>query len=163
MDDGPPRFQQGSTCPAVLRNVLTATCDFAYETVTLYGPSFQIILLSLMVGFIARPTTPTKPKLCWFRLFPVRSPLLWESRLISLPRGTEMFHFPRFALLSELAAYRNVKRYRNINLFPIDYASQPRLRGRLTLRRLTLRRNPWSSGGDVFHTPYRYSRQHSHF
>src|SRR5690625_2021691 len=31
-----------------------------------------------------------------FRLFPVRSPLLRESRLISFPRGTEMFHFPRF-------------------------------------------------------------------
>ena len=26
---------------------------------------------------------------------PVRSPLLGESRLISLPRGTEMFQFPR--------------------------------------------------------------------
>ena len=31
-----------------------------------------------------------------FRLFPVRSPLLRESRLLSFPRGTEMFHFPRF-------------------------------------------------------------------
>ena len=31
-----------------------------------------------------------------FRLFPVRSPLLRESRLLSLPRGTEMFQFPRF-------------------------------------------------------------------
>ena len=30
-----------------------------------------------------------------------------------------------------------IKQYRNINLFPIDYASQPRLRGRLTLSRLT--------------------------
>ena len=30
-------------------------------------------------------------------LLPFRSPLLWESRLISLPLGTEMFHFPRFA------------------------------------------------------------------
>jgi hypothetical protein len=30
-------------------------------------------------------------------LFRVRSPLLAESRLISFPRGTEMFHFPRFA------------------------------------------------------------------
>ena len=29
------------------------------------------------------------------------------------------------------------RRYRNINLFPIDYAFQPRLRGRLTLGRLT--------------------------
>ena len=32
-----------------------------------------------------------------FGLFPVRSPLLRESRLISFPRGTEMFHFPRLA------------------------------------------------------------------
>ena len=30
-----------------------------------------------------------------FRLFPFRSPLLGESRLISFPRGTEMFQFPR--------------------------------------------------------------------
>ena len=29
-----------------------------------------------------------------FRLFRVRSPLLAESRLFSLPQGTEMFHFP---------------------------------------------------------------------
>ena len=27
----------------------------------------------------------------------VRSPLLTESRLMSFPLGTEMFHFPRFA------------------------------------------------------------------
>ena len=33
----------------------------------------------------------------WFALIPFRSPLLWESRLISLPEGTEMFHFPSFA------------------------------------------------------------------
>ena len=32
-----------------------------------------------------------------FGLIPFRSPLLWESLLISLPLGTEMFHFPRFA------------------------------------------------------------------
>src|SRR5262252_8558843 len=33
----------------------------------------------------------------WFRLFRFRSPLLTESLLFSLPRGTEMVHFPRFA------------------------------------------------------------------
>lgn len=33
----------------------------------------------------------------WFGLFPFRSPLLRESLLFSFPRGTEMFHFPRFA------------------------------------------------------------------
>ena len=32
-----------------------------------------------------------------FGLFRVRSPLLAESLLISLPAGTEMFHFPAFA------------------------------------------------------------------
>ena len=32
-----------------------------------------------------------------FGLIPFRSPLLWESRLISFPLGTEMFHFPRSA------------------------------------------------------------------
>lgn len=54
-------------------------------------------------------------------------------------------------------------RYRNINLFPIDYGFRPRLRGRLTLRRLALRRNPWSFGERVSHPLYRYSCQHSHF
>ena len=35
-----------------------------------------------------------------FGLIPVRSPLLRESRLISSPAGTEMFHFPALALTS---------------------------------------------------------------
>ena len=51
----------------------------------------------------------------------------------------------------------------NINVVPIDYAFRPHLRGRLTLRRLTLRRNPWTFGESVFHTLCRYSCQHSHF
>ncbi len=41
---------------------------------------------------------------------------------------------------------------RNINLVPIDYAFRPRLRGRLTLRRLALRRNPWTFGEGASHT-----------
>ena len=45
-------------------------------------------------------------------------------------------------------------RLRNINLIPIDYAFRPRLRGRLTLRGLTWRRNPWTFGGRASHTPY---------
>ena len=52
---------------------------------------------------------------------------------------------------------------RTINLIPIGYGFRPRLRGRLTLRGLALRRNPWACGGSVSHTPYRYSCQHSHF
>ena len=54
-------------------------------------------------------------------------------------------------------------RPRNIDLVPIDYGFRPRLRGRLTLRGLTLRRNPWTFGGSVSRTPCRYSCQHSHF
>src|SRR5437763_650701 len=51
----------------------------------------------------------------------------------------------------------------NIHCIPIDYAFLPRLRDRLTLRRLTLRRNPWTFGDTVFHSVCRYSCQHSHF
>ena len=54
-------------------------------------------------------------------------------------------------------------RCRNINLLSIDYAFRPHLRGRLTLRGLTLRRNPWTCGESVSHTLCRYSCQHSHF
>ena len=54
-------------------------------------------------------------------------------------------------------------RPRNINLVPIDYGFRPRLRGRLTLRGLTLRRKPWTYGERVSHPLYRYSCQHSHF
>ena len=42
-------------------------------------------------------TTPARLASDRFRLFPVRSPLLGESRLFSLPGGTEMVHFPPFA------------------------------------------------------------------
>lgn len=59
--------------------------DFVYGTLTLYGGTFQILLLSTVLSLTG--------------LIPFRSPLLWESRLISFPPGTEMFHFPGFALL----------------------------------------------------------------
>ena len=51
----------------------------------------------------------------------------------------------------------------NINVVPIDYAFRPRLRGRLTLLRLALSRNPWTFGDRVSHPVCRYSCQHSHF
>src|SRR6201989_1993443 len=54
-------------------------------------------------------------------------------------------------------------RPRNIHLVPIDYGFRPRLRGRLTLRGLTLRRNPWTFGDRVSHSVDRYSCQHSRF
>ena len=51
----------------------------------------------------------------------------------------------------------------NINPVPIDYAFRPRLRGRLTLLRLALSRNPWTFGEGVSHSLCRYSRQHSRY
>ena len=51
------------------------------------------------------PTTPGLQRLVAitqsrFGLFRFRSPLLTESRLLSLPVGTEMFHFPTFPPLA---------------------------------------------------------------
>src|SRR5512137_662118 len=53
--------------------------------------------------------------------------------------------------------------YRNINLFSITYAFQPRLRDRLTLRGLTLLRKPEVYGVLVSHQHYRYSCLHDPF
>ena len=62
-----------------------------------------------------------------------------------------------------LPAFVTPARLGTINPIPIGYGCRPRLRGRLTLRGLTLRRNPWTCGDRVSHPVYRYSCQHSHF
>ena len=62
-----------------------------------------------------------------------------------------------------LSAFVTPGRLGNINPIPIDYGFRPRLRGRLTLRGLTLRRNPWTFGDRVSHPVDRYSCQHSRF
>jgi hypothetical protein len=63
----------------------------------------------------------------------------------------------------QLTVFVTTSRPTNINVVPIVYAFLPRLRGRLTLLRLTLSRNPWTFGEGVSHSLYRYSCQHSHF
>ena len=91
----------------------SGTCSPLF-TISLTGLSPSLVRLSsrvqllIRVSFIARPTTPTDPKINWFGLFPLRSPLLGESLLISLPQGTEMFHFPWYAPLSRYWAQRPV-------------------------------------------------------
>ena len=42
---------------------------------------------------MSRSRNPRKQAL-WFGLLRFRSPLLTQSRLIYVPQGTEMFHFP---------------------------------------------------------------------
>ena len=73
-----------------------AESGFGYGAVTLCGGAFQ--LLSLPYQSHIAVLQPQTDESDWFGLIPVRSPLLRESRLISFPPGTEMFHFPGFAL-----------------------------------------------------------------
>src|SRR5580698_22070 len=75
--------------------------------------------------------------------------------MIQLPPQSDK-RKPRFTFVTS-------SRPRNIHLVSIDYGFRPRLRGRLTLRGLTLRRNPWTFGDRVSHSVCRYSCQHSHF
>ena len=73
----PPIFRQNFTCSALLNmSVLPAGT----------GLSPAMAILSRMFPFVHTD-----------RLVPFRSPLLWESRLISFPPGTEMFQFPGLA------------------------------------------------------------------
>ena len=68
--------------------------------------------MGLCQQLLRSPTTPDMQPLTGithirFGLFRVRSPLLAESLLFSLPVGTEMFHFPTFPL-SRLYIQREV-------------------------------------------------------
>jgi hypothetical protein len=84
LEDGPPIFRQDFTCPALLLSRLVPQP-----------------LLQIRGYHPLRPAFPDRSpegaaKSRW--LFPFRSPLLWESRLISFPPATEMFQFTGFAL-----------------------------------------------------------------
>src|SRR5882757_2429901 len=62
---------------------------------TLYGRRFHAVGLRLRIlNVVLQPRGGHPPR---FGLFRVRSPLLTESRFLSLPPGTEMFQFPGFA------------------------------------------------------------------
>ena len=76
--------------------------------------------------------------------------------------GTASLHYQSNKIIQFTQSVTS-RRPTNINVVPIDYAFRPRLRGRLTLLRLTLNRNPWTFGEGVSHSLYRYSCQHSHF
>ena len=82
--------------------------------------------------------------------------------MLELFPGTPPLHFQSSKEIQTLA-FVTTSRPRNINLVPIGYGFRPRLRGRLTLRGITLRRNPWIFGDSVSRTINRYSCQNSHF
>ena len=94
MADGPACFPRGFTCPAVLgirpgESTLSAT-GLLPPVAGLSRP------LRLECSFVTPYGTSHNPgrQASRFGLLRVRSPLLTESRLFSLPQGTEMFQFP---------------------------------------------------------------------
>ena len=99
LPDGPGRFAQDSSCPALLRiplchyvasrRGLSPAAARLSSTVTLATPCATA--RSYYPGDASR-----QPR---FGLFPGRSPLLGESLLFSLPAGTKMFQFPALASL----------------------------------------------------------------
>jgi hypothetical protein len=107
--------------------------------------SFNIVLSSALVCSTSPPVSVSGTVLTW-RLFPGTPWMPDQSDKVEQRTGSVTFHWPTI-----------------VHVVPIDYAFRPRLRGRLTLRRLTLRRNPWTFGDRVFHSVCRYSCQHSHF
>ena len=96
--DGPRRFSRDFTCPAILRclsneprNCRLPGCHRLWPIVPDRSTS-RLVAHSLAL----KPDRPYNPTVQarWFGLFRVRSPLLAESLLFSIPAGTEMVHFP---------------------------------------------------------------------
>ena len=83
LEDGPPIFRQDFTCPALLNSSLVPHQRFRVRGYHPLWPDFP------------DRSAKTMAKSC--RLIRFRSPLLSESRLMSVPRATEMFQFTRFA------------------------------------------------------------------
>ena len=112
MEDGPPRFPPGFTCPAVLGNILRRSIRFRLQGCHPLWPTFpdRSANVRFCNSLAAQGTARVVPRhrasnaprltLTRFRLFPVRSPLLGESLLMSFPPGTEMFQFPGLATSS---------------------------------------------------------------
>jgi hypothetical protein len=96
--DGPRRFPRDFTCPVVLRNLSSEPAHFRLPGShrlwpTVPGRSTNVLVFDSPA---LRPDRPYNPLVHArrFGLFRVRSPLLAESLLFSLPAGTEMVHFP---------------------------------------------------------------------
>lgn len=91
---------QNFSCSALLRCRLGSGQIFGYRPFTFCGEAFQLLSLILPGAVADGPTTPADAlPHRRFGLLRVRSPLLAQSLLFSLPPGTEMFHFPGLASL----------------------------------------------------------------
>src|SRR5262245_39283780 len=90
--DGPRRFRPGFTCPTLLGYRLGERMLRLRD----YHPLWCHFPKAFGSHAFIPCHRPHDPEGCppRFRLVPVRSPLLRESRLLSVPPGTEMFQFP---------------------------------------------------------------------
>ncbi len=108
MEGGPPSFPRDFTCPAVLRCPANGAARVSPTGLSPplaghprpfgYAPDLSTVeaTAATSTGSYNPPcATPAGLARTEFGLLPVRSPLLGESRLMSSPRGTEMFQFPR--------------------------------------------------------------------
>ena len=102
--------------------VLRATQDTATNShLTCTGLSPSVIQLSRWFQFNASSDSavlqpPALPKQPGFGLFRVRSPLLAESQLFSLPAGTKMFQFPAYASAWRMPFTRRVVPFGNLRV-----------------------------------------------
>ena len=94
-----PRIQTGFLVSRPTQVPPRTSSDFRLRGSNPLCRAFPGTSTNLPIIFYWRPYNPTG-RTRWFGLFPLRSPLLRESRLISFPSGTEMFQFPEFALLT---------------------------------------------------------------
>ena len=101
--DGPRSFPRDFTCPAVLR-YLSRVSRLRLRGCHPLWPIVPDRLAHLLIGnsLALNQSGPTTPmcKHTGLGYVRVRSPLLAESLLFSVPRGTEMVHFPRLPSLT---------------------------------------------------------------
>jgi hypothetical protein len=111
LEGGPPRFRPRFTRAVLLRNVRQQVAEFRLRDGCPLWFAVPRDSTTTQLCNCCRPNhrpertpynTPSATRDClhgqglgWI---PFRSPLLRESLLISFPRGTEMFHFPRLSL-----------------------------------------------------------------
>ena len=95
---GRRRFPRDFSCPVVLRNLSKEPAHFRLRGSHPLWPIVPDRSTNVLVcdSSALRPNRPYNPSVHArkFGLIRVRSPLLAESLLFSLPAGTEMVHFP---------------------------------------------------------------------
>ena len=78
------QIQRGFLQSPPTQDTTTIIQAYQYRALTFYGPPSQTVLVPLYNRYRG-PTTPVLPQQHWFGLIRVRSPLLTESLLFSLP------------------------------------------------------------------------------